>query len=299
MNHDGSTFACGCAPFFDLIFFAKSLDKFTEEDTENSSYFSLNQSKWGKYKFDGAWNAVAMATIKPPGKERTVVAVSPGGAYVEIEPKSLQEVNGKIKAAKGSLRSMASIDHVIYACGMARSVLRRKGPDAWDEIGPGTTKADDGLVVGFEDLDGFSADDMYAVGWLGEIWHRRKGKWKRLDSPVSANLNAVCCAPDEKVYVVGDDGAMLRGRNDEWEVLVTEGVGNLMDVAFFGNTVYVVTDFQILKLQGDTLVPEDAFADEDDVPATCLHLLTAEDGLVSMGTKDLFRLHGSTWERLV
>jgi len=42
-----------------------------------------------------------------------------------------------------------------------------------------------------------------------------------------------------------------------------------------------------------------AHADEDDVPATCLHLLTAEDGLVSMGTKDLFRLHGGTWERLV
>lgn len=182
---------------------------------------------------------------------------------------------------------------------MARSVLKRTGPGAWDEIGPGTTKDDDKLVVGFEDLDGFGADDLYVVGWRGEVWQRRKGKWRRLDSPVSANLNAVCCAADGKVYVVGDGGVMLRGRNNRWEVLDTGLSANLTDVACFAGTVYVVTDFQILKLVDDALEPEDAFADPDDLPATCLHLLACADGLFAMGAKDLFRLHGGTWERLV
>jgi hypothetical protein len=299
VNHDGSTFACGCAPSLEAIFSAKSLDNLLDQGTENCSFFVMFRNDWYKYQFDGAWLAIAMATIKPPGKDRTVVAVSPGGAYFEVEPKSLKEVHGSIKAAENSLRSIAAIDDVIYACGMARSVLRRDGPGAWDEIGPGTTKDDDGLVVGFEDIAGFSKDDMYAVGWMGEIWRRRSGKWRRLDSPVSANLNAVCCATDGRVYVAGDDGVILRGGGDVWEALEIKGVGNLMDVAFYDKTVYVVTDFQILKLEDDALVPESAFADPDDFPTTCLHLLIAQDGLVSMGTKDLFRLRRGVWERLV
>src|SRR5262245_33909896 len=297
MNHDGSTFNCGCAVSLNLCFGAKQLDDLVETDTENCSMFGLFQNAWYKYEVDGAWIAIAMATIKPDGQDRTVVAVSPGGAYFEVEPNSRNELHGNIKAARSSLRSMDSIDNAIYACGMARSVLLRKGPGAWDEIGPGMTKEDEGLVVGFEDLAGFSADDIYAVGWMGEIWHRNKGKWRRLDNPVSANLNAVCCASDGKVYVVGDNGSMVRGRNDAWDVLKTEGFGNLMDVASFGDTIYVVTDFRILKLDGDALIPEDAFA--EDVPATCLHLLPAKDTLYSLGPKDLFRLQAGAWERLV
>jgi hypothetical protein len=108
----------------------------------------------------------------------------------------------------------------------------------------------------------------------------------------------VCCAADGNVYVVGDGGVMLRGHDDVWEVLDTDRTYNLMDVAFFDNVVYVSTDFEILKLDNDSLIQEDAFADADDVPETCLHLLEAEDGLVSMGTKDLFRFHGDVWERL-
>ncbi len=298
MDHSLSTFACGCMASLDTIYCAKQVDALAEQDNPNVGFLLFLRNVWYKYQYTGNWTAIAMATIKP-NDLRTVVCVAPHGYYWECITQTPKEINGKIKDLKFNIRSLAAIEHVIYACGMGRNVLKRTSPGAWDEIGPGMTKKDDGLVVGFEDLDGFSADDMYAVGWMGEIWRYNKGKWKRLDSPVSANLNALCCAPDGKVYVVGDDGAMLRGRNNVWEILKTNGVGNLMDVAVFGNTVYAVTDFQILKLQGDTLVPEDAFKEEGDVPSTCLHLLTAPDGLVSMGTKDLYRLAGGAWERIV
>jgi hypothetical protein len=299
MNHEGSTFLCGCAAFFDLIFFAKELDELVAQDSENSSFFMMSRNDWNKYKFAGAWSAISMATIKPPGEARTVVAIAPHGAYWEVDPGSHREAHGSISAAKNSLRALATLDNVIYACGMGRSVLRRNVTGAWDEIGPGTVQDDGDAVIGFEDLAGFSSADMYAVGWQGEIWQFTNTVWRRLDSPVSANLNALCCAADGNVYVVGDGGVMLRGRNDVWEVLETGRTENLMDVAFYDNIVYVSTDFEILKLDNDSLIEEDAFADIDDVPETCLHLFTAEDGLVSMGTKDLFRLHGGVWERLV
>lgn len=299
MDHSKSTFACGAMAALDTIYCAKEVDELVENDQPNTGFLVYFRDVWYRYKFAAAWTATAMTLIKPPSNEKTVVAVSQEGAYWELEAKIPRESNGAIKGVELPLRSLATIDLVIYACGMGRTVWQRKSLGAWDEIGPGMKKADEGLVVGFEDIDGFSADDMYAVGWLGEIWRRNKGKWRRLDSPVSANLNAVCCAPDGKVYIVGDNGALLRGRNNVWEVLPAEGFGNLMDVAFFGDTVYVVTDFQILKLKDDALILEDAFAEEGVVPSTCLHLLTAEDGLASLGTKDLFRLRNGTWELIV
>jgi len=298
MDHDGSTFQCGCAPFYDLIFFAKEIDELGEEGEENSSFFMMDGDDWSQYDFSGAWIAIYMATIKPLGLNRIVVAVSPGGAYFEVEPQSGREIYGGIPEVKSSLRSLTVVDDMIYACGMGRALLRRNNSGVWEEIGPGTSVQDDGLVVGFEDLAGFSVNEMYAVGWGGEVWRNSNGTWQQLDSPVSSNLNAVCCSPNGNVYIVGDDGIMLKGRNDVWEVLEVDRTDNLMDVAFYGNTVYVSTDFEILKLEGAGLISEDEFTNEDDLPMTCLHLLPAEDGLISMGTKDLFRLHNGVWERL-
>jgi hypothetical protein len=282
-----------------MIFFAKELDEFTDKDIENSSFFLVSQDDWGKYEFAAAWSAIAMATTKHPGANRVVVAVSPRGAYWEVDPETLEEVSGVISSAENTLRAATTIDHTIYACGMGRTVLCRRGPGNWVEVGPSELHVEVNSVIGFEDLAGFSVDDMYAVGWLGEIWCFKNGTWRQIDSPVSANLNAVFCAPDGKVYIVGDDGVMLRGRDDVWEVLETDRTDNLMDVAHNDNTIYVSTDFEILKLDNGTLVAEDAFEHADDVPATCLHLLSAVDGLVSMGPKDLFRLHAGVWERLV
>jgi hypothetical protein len=298
MDHKATSFACGCVAALNAIYAAKELDELVERDQENCAFVLYLDGRWRRYRFAGAWTAIDMATIKPPGKNRTVVAVSPGGAFWEVNPSTGEEINGHTRA-DNSLRSLAAIDDVIYACGMGRSVLRRESPGVWNEIGPGVSGQDQGLVVGLEGLDGFPSKEMYAVGWRGEIWQGHSNKWRRVDSPVSANLNSVCCAADGQVYIVGDDGTMLRGRDDVWKVLDTNRTDNLMDVAFHGGTVFVSTDFEILKLDNTSLSPEDSFADEDDRPSTCLHLLAAKDGLVSMGPKDMFILRDSVWQRLV
>ena len=65
MNHKGSTFLCGCAPFGDLIFFSKELDELKDEGTENSSFFMMDRDVWNKYESACGWTAVSIATIKP------------------------------------------------------------------------------------------------------------------------------------------------------------------------------------------------------------------------------------------
>lgn len=303
MKHEGSTFLSGCAPFHFFIFFAKELDEMVERGTPNSSFFLFNeQDSDATYRqYDGSvgWPAIAMATIKPGGSVRHVVAIGPNGDYWEVEPQSLSKGFGKIEGFQGNLRALSVIEDRIFACGMGRVVLRREERGRWTAIGPGPG-SNDPAVTGFEDIDGFARTEMYAVGWGGELWWLREGAWVQIDSPTSVNLTALCCAIDGQVYAVGHEGTLLRGRGDAWSLVDTERKENLRDVAYFDGTLYVTTDFRILRLQDDVLVNDDNFADEDDVPGTCLHLLGAADGLISLGTKDVFRIQsGGKWERLV
>jgi hypothetical protein len=304
MDHSVSSFLSGHAismgsPPAALLFAAKQIDQFAEEDVANSSFFLLDNGQWGKYVTNVAWPAIALAAARPSGQPGIAVAVSPYGDYWEVQPAGPTESVGKIGPDPVQLRALATIDNVVYACGMGRVVLKRDGVGQWRSVGPPAPPADDDSVIGFERLDGFSSRELYAVGWQGEIWSFNKTRWRRIDSPVSTKLNAVCCGEDKHVYAVGDNGVMLRGRNDVWTILNTGRDENLMDVKVHDGTVYVVTDFRILKLAGMALVDDAAFADAKDRPETCLYLLLTQGALFSMGPKDLFRLDAGLWQRLV
>lgn len=302
MKHETSTFLSACAPFYDLFFFAKELDELVLKGTPNSSFFCFDEtdtnSQFRKYDESVGWPAIAMATIKPEGSIRQVVAIGPNGDYWELEPASTQETVGKINDFLGNLRTLSIIEETIFACGMGRVVIQREDKGQWKSISPNPMK-DDADIIGFEDIDGYSKAEMYAVGWGGEIWWFDNGTWRQMDSPTSANLTALCCAADQSVYIVGDNGIMLRGRQDSWSVIDTDRKENLLDVAFYNGTIYVTTDFRILKLVDEKLINDTDFADPDDLPSTCLHLLPAADGLISLGTKDVFRRNQEPWKRLV
>lgn len=300
MNHDGSTFLSGAAASAGFFFFAKERDDLVADDTPNASFFRYkaadSEADFRKYDENVHWPAISMATSKPVGGERVVVAVGPQGDFWELFPASTNEVVGTFPAV-ANLRRLSVIDDEVYACGMDRAVFRRQGTGQWQSIGPGPEPSDP-PVVGFEDLGGFSGAEMYAVGWGGEIWWRDAGRWRRADSPTNANLSALTCAADGSVYVVGHDGVMLRGRQDQWRLVDTARHENLRDIAVLDGEVYAVSDFGIYRLGAAGLSPDPDMV--DDAPATCLHLLEAADGLVSLGQKDVFvKAAGGRWRRLV
>lgn len=302
MKHEASTFLSGCAPFYDFLFFSKELDEWVADGKPNSSFFCFNEQDTEEYfrKYDESvgWPAISMAAVKPEGGSGKIVAIGSNGDYWEVEPSSAQESVGKIADFRGNLRTLSVIDNTIFACGMGRVVLQREDKGQWKPIGPKPTR-DDADVIGFEDLDGYTKAEMYAVGWGGEIWWFDNNAWRRIDSPTSTNLTALCCAEDGTVYIVGHNGMMLRGRYDSWSVIDTDRKENLRDIAYYSGTIYVTTDFRILKLMDDKLVNDTNFVDSNDLPGTCLHLLSAVDGLISLGTKDVFRRNQEPWKRLV
>ena len=304
MEHAGWTFSCGWAPHVDFVFFARERDDLADEDVVATSFYMWDEQaaldqQWGMYDAIVAWRAQGMASIKPASADRVTVALGTRGQYFEVEPATGAESVGVIGGLNVLIRRVAAIGDEIFAAGMGRSVIRRVRRGTWTEFGPGTTAADQGQVVGFEGIDGFAPDDIYVAGWAGEIWHWVNGAWQRIDSPTNVNLNAVACdRRNGLVFAVGDNGSMVRGTGDQWEAVNTGRPENLQDVTVFDGQVFAVTDFGILRLTSDGLVPDDRFADADR-PGTCLHLLLAEDGVISMGPKDLFAFAGGTWRRIV
>jgi hypothetical protein len=303
MQSAGWVFVCGCAGLHDLVFVAREREDLMAQDVVASTFCMWNRRTadpgraWGMCREIVEWRPQGMATIKPPGGLRVVVALGSGGQYHELEPANASEHVGRF-VVRAPTRVVEAVGDQVFAAGMGRSVLVRRDRGVWDEFGPGTTADEQGRVIGFEGLDGRSGDDLYAVGWAGEIWRWHEARWRRVDSPTNQNLNAVVCTAEGTVYAVGDGGVMVRGEQERWDVVETGRHENLMDVASLGGEVFVVTDYRILVLRPDGLVNEDRFVDGDR-PATCLQLLRAPDGLLSLGPKDLFGFVGGVWQRIV
>jgi hypothetical protein len=304
MDHEGWSFLCGCAPFTNYVFCARERDDVAEQDVAVTTFYNWDEDepdpddRWSICDEVADWRAQGMATIKPSASDRTTVALGSRGQYFELEPATTAQYLGVI-GLDVLIRRVTAIGDVIFGAGMGRSVIRRVSRGTWIEFGPGTTPLDQDRVVGFEGIDGFSPDNIYVAGWTGEIWHWLHGAWQRIDSPTNANLNAVACDHRKGlVFAVGDNGAMLRGIGDQWDFIDTGRFENLQDVAVFDGEVFAVTDFGIFRLESAGLVPEDRFTD-GDMPGSCLHLLLAEDGVVSMGPKDLFTFSGGLWHRVL
>ena len=62
----------------------------------------------------------------------------------------------------------------------------------------------------FWSVDGNAEHGIYAVGDKGAIAVWKAGEWKFIDSGVDAKLNGVWVSPTGIVWIVGDDGTILK-----------------------------------------------------------------------------------------
>ena len=193
------------------------------------------------------------------------------------------------------LRGVRAIDGLAYAAGMRRQVYRRVGRDAWVRLDTGPLP-ELGDVVGFESIDGFGHNDLYAVGWKGEIWRGKDGEWAPVTSPTNLILTDVCCAADGEVYCCGQQGVVLRGRGESWTVVDNPAFGvDLWGLTFFEGHLYVAGFSVLLRLEDDILVP----VDTAPVAARTFGHLRHTDGVMwSTGASDLIAFDGATWTRL-
>lgn len=155
---------------------------------------------------------------------------------------------------RGGIRKLKTIGGYLYACGGGRSVDKRLGKNHWASLTQALPPYPDIGRGGFQDIDGFSEDELYAVGGKADVWHYNGQRWEQLDVPTNTWVEAVCCAGDGSVYIAALEGMILKGRGDQWKVIDRGGVlTGLRDMVWYEERVWCSNDYGLWTIHEDRL----------------------------------------------
>jgi hypothetical protein len=273
-------------------------DELNEMKYPHSGFVVWDAGKWGDGGRTNWWLAGVSVSRRPRvqmcavGTQGGVLLLGSGDRHEEqIAPE------GQAPRDRGPLRGVRTIGERVYVVGMNRQAYRRDGDSAWVSIDQGARpQPGSGQVVGFEAVDGFAEDEIYAVGWEGEIWRYDARIWTAIASPTNVVLTNLCCGGDGMAYASGRNGLLLRGRDNRWEVIEQQNIiDDIWGLAWYGGQLYLATTNALYTLEGDTLNLVDL---GDDPPKTCYHLSAADGVLWSIGPKDVMAFDGATWVRI-
>lgn len=289
------TIITGCVRYQDLIYIV-TLDDSIDRQIEHSHLYTLDGGTLG-YAGVQDWSTQSMTICRHPHEQ--LLAMSPLGHLRLIgsglDSEELISTPDGSPETRGLLRKVRNIGQRAYAVGMNRQVYRRDGEGLWvcldQAIRPAPSE-----VKGFETVDGFAENDLYAAGWDGEIWHYDGVGWHPCASPTNLVLTSLLCAADGQVYLAGQRGLLLKGRQNSWQIIEQEAMrDDIWDLAWFEGQLYVATYRGLYSLVNEQLVPVD-FGDER--PTSFYHLSAADGVLWSFGAKDIMAFDGSRWQRI-
>lgn len=257
--------------------------------------------KQGEWRFWYEEFPVVKACVIDGSAGATLIEMGANGELVRGDAKGFnRETIESGREAPGRLRPLNDLriigDH-LYVAGMKRQVFRRPiaRPD-WQRFDSGLLVPKSSKeIAGFTSIDGFGSSEIYGVGYGGQIWRYDGRRWHQVASPTNLRLESVRCVAGEYVVAAGDEGIVLKGREDQWEIIgndLTDEV--LTDVESLGTRVLVSTEVGLLmELEGSKLVPVD-FGALGEVTTGTLH----GNGrlLLSVGEGDLLLFDGEKWK---
>ena len=287
------TYITGVVRFHDLAYMVTVFDEMAKQKVEHSFVTEWDAGTWRKGDDDDQlkWSIIKGTVVLKPKHQGVFLGV--GGEIMCLG--SGDTHYEQIEDVSGHMRGIGAIDDEAYACGMNLQVYHRKGANKWVAIDKGMRLAKSKEVRGFECIGGFSKKEIYASGWNGEIWQYHGKKWEQNDSPTKLIMTALCCGEDENVYIAGQSGTLLRGRNGEWEILKQSMKEDIWSLAWFDGDLYASTMRGVYKLQDDKLKEVKFGKDE---PETFYHLSAADGVLWSIGPKDVMSFDGKKWSRI-
>jgi hypothetical protein len=202
---------------------------------------------------------------------------------------------------RGGVSKLRSIDGYVYGVGYRHSICRREGFNKWVPIWnglplPKVKHKIDELDFGFEDIDGFSVNDIYAVGGKGDVWHFDGKAWAQIPFPSNVNLYNVCCGGDGQVYIAGRGGRLFRGRGARWQQIgdaCTSGWFN--DMAWFQDRIWATNDYGIKVWTGKEMTSPEV----PDFVRSSTGYLSAADGVLAIAGMYGASMHnGKEWVSL-
>lgn len=191
-------------------------------------------------------------------------------------------------------RFIKSISGQLYAGGTNRYLYQFK-TNRWCEVGPESIKCNKQEIGSIESLTGFGPNELYTIGWSGEIWSKRNGVWDKIESPTNITLNDADTLK-KTVYIGGLAGTIIEGRGDVWSVVENNVLQqDIWSVQSYGDAVYFSTMSGILRLKNGVLELMKQLG--PDV-STTMSLFVGPSGLWSIGASDIVLYDGTQWHTI-
>ncbi len=275
-----------------------------DADVNHELVYIHERGEWTVY--DAKDKNIVGATFDASGDE--IALLSPDGFVRRLLSNSTlhEEIDASDDgpSALVQVRQMRRWPGVEVVVGMARRVYARSaGQSGWQPIDQAcfVPRGQRSSAIGFNGVDGWSADELVAVGYKGEVWFRSRQAWAQADSPTNATLTAVACADSPRSFVaVGLAGVVMIG-TAVGARLVDQGAasGAFWSVVHFNGSFFIAGDEGVFRLDGpayDALVPVPLTARGN--PSTA-YLAAGGGVLWSVGERDIFSsTDGVKWKRV-
>lgn len=201
----------------------------------------------------------------------------------------------------GSINKARTIDGWLYVCGGNNSLGKRLANGLWHSFTqaiPNPPRTDH-FSNTFEDVDGFSEEDIYTGGHHGQVYHFNGKEWRLLAFPANIDLQSLCCAGDGNVYISGMHGATFKGRGEKWKrIHKGEPAGMVLgfkDMVWYEDRVWCTSDYGLWTIHNDKLTE----ADVPDFVRGCSGNLSVADGVLLLAGRGgaAFREDGK-WQQI-
>lgn len=257
--------------------------------------FDMRTGKWGSFKLP--WEACGLATRTVPVPEVFVLNSEGfvGRGYGTFNVDDLAKAPGSVPNL-GPMREVRAVGDAVVAVGMQRHVLACRAGSTWQVLHtPSLLAANPGNgVFGLNSIHGLSMDELWAVGFGGEIWCLRTGTWHRVDSPTNLALLKVLVLRDGRAIAGGQSGLALRYDGANWrEALTLEDGSEIWDACYFKGAVYLATEQCLYRLDASLTAAEPVVVGDG---LSCGYLSTDGNVLWSAGSEDIaYTRDGVMW----
>jgi len=240
------------------------------------------ESQWGGISLE-AWNIPHIAgSSRPKGQ---LVATELDGKIRVIGSGENYEDNSfaddlPSSPDRGGPRCLKSIAGYVYMCGGNRSVAKMIGKNDWYPHTELISQHPDPTRGGFDDIDGFNENDLYAVGGKGDVCRFDGKKWLEVAFPSNAWISTVCCGADGNVYISGYEGLTFVGSENKWKQIVDGGISlRFKNMVWYHDRVWCTNDYGVWTIYKNKLTK----ADLPPEIAVCAGNMATADGVLLLG----------------
>lgn len=280
-------FTSGFVRSAQCVYVSAKLNAYSDEAF--SRVYAVEKGDWEVFEVEASVKSVCYheptRQLFCLGKEGVVVASDPSGERPESIPDA---------ARLGFLNQIKSIAGGLYVCGYGGQIYMRSAGGVWLHHDRGVLESTiTAASVDLQDIDGHAADDLYAVGTGGAMFHFDGQRWARVDSPTNRHLLRVLVVAPDEVYVSGSGGTLLVGARGRWQDISHPNPAlDFWGMAHYRGDLYLAYATGLVRRRNGVFENVKPAADR----TLTHHRLHANDGVLwSFGLDDVFWYDGEHW----